>query len=119
MPGSPGYYRAEFAAGEAGRYRLSVPGDTGARLDLTVKGADREFANTALDEPLLRSLAETTGGKYLTIGDLVDLPAMAAPRPATISVSREAALWSSPLFLILLLLPLTAEWVIRKFSHLK
>lgn len=119
VPGSPGYYRAEFAAGDAGRYRLGVPGDSGARLDVTVKGSDREFANTALDEPLLRSLAETTGGKYFSLEELAGLPALAAPRPATISVSREAALWSSPLFLVLLLLPLTAEWVVRKFSHLK
>jgi hypothetical protein len=51
--------------------------------------------------------------------NLNDLPTIAKIEPAKIKISREATLWSSPLYLILLLLPITIEWFMRKFAELK
>ena len=119
VPGSPGFYRAEFPAGEPGRYRLTVPDDKAGGLDFTVRGADREFSQTAMDERGLRELAEFTGGAFLREEDLHKLPGMAMLEPAKVTISREAEIWNSPLYLLLLLLPITIEWFMRKFSELK
>ena len=119
VPGSPGYYRSEFSAEDQGRYRLTIIDDESSGIDLNVRGADREFAKTAIDEKTLKEIADITNGSYLREENLNDLPTIAKIEPAKIKISREATLWSSPLYLILLLLPITIEWFMRKFAELK
>ncbi len=127
VPGTPGYYRAEFTAAEVGSYRLKLPGSggggdaatTGGGVDITVRSDDREFAETALNESLLREIAETTGGAFLREEDLHRLPSMLSVEPRTIVSAKEIELWASPLYFILLLIPLTLEWLLRKWSELK
>ena len=119
VPGSPGYYRSEFSAEDQGRYRLTIIDDESSGIDLNVRGADREFSKTAIDEKTLKEIADITNGSYLREENLNDLPTIAKIEPAKIKISREATLWSSPLYLILLLLPITIEWFMRKFAELK
>ena len=119
VPGSPGYYRSEFSAEDQGRYRLTIIDDESSGIDLNVRGADREFAKTAIDEKTLKEIANITNGSYLREENLNNLPTIAKIEPAKIKISREATLWSSPLYLILLLLPITIEWFMRKFAELK
>ena len=119
IPGSPGEYRAEFPAGEPGRYKLGLPDDTGSGIDLTVRGTDREFAQTAMDKNTLQEIASITGGQFLREEDLHEFPSIVNLEPTEIRLSRESELWNSPLYFILLLLPLTIEWFMRKFAELK
>jgi hypothetical protein len=119
IPGSPGEYRAEFPAGEPGRYKLGLPDDTGSSIDLTVRGTDREFAQTAMDKNILQEIATITGGQFLREENLHEFPSIVNLEPAEILLSRESELWNSPLYFILLLLPLTIEWFMRKFAELK
>ena len=119
VPGSPGYYRTEFSAENPGRYRLAISDDESSGIDLNVRGADREFSKTAIDEKTLKEIADITKGSYLREENLNDLPTIAKIEPSKIRISREANLWSSPLYLILLLIPITIEWFMRKFAELK
>ena len=119
IPGSPGEYRAEFPAGEPGRYKLGLPDDTGSGIDLTVRGTDREFAQTAMDKNTLQEIASITGGQFLREENLHEFPSILNLEPTEIRLSRESELWNSPLYFILLLLPLTIEWFMRKFAELK
>ena len=119
IPGSPGEYRAEFPAGEPGRYKLGLPDDTGSSIDLTVRGTDREFAQTAMDKNILQEIATITGGQFLREENLHEFPSIVNLEPAEILLARESELWNSPLYFILLLLPLTIEWFMRKFAELK
>ncbi|MCP4847587.1 MAG: hypothetical protein GY899_06550 [Verrucomicrobiaceae bacterium] len=119
IPGSPGEYRAEFPAGQPGRYKLSLPDDAGGGIDLTVRGTDREFAQTAMDQSILQEIAAITGGTFLREENLHELPGIMELEPAEILLGRESELWNSPLYFILLLLPLTIEWFMRKFAELK
>jgi len=119
IPGSPGEYRAEFPAGEPGRYKLGLPDDAGGGIDLTVRGTDREFAQTAMDKGILQEIAAITGGTFLREENLHELPEIMNLEPAEILLGRESELWNSPLYFILLLLPLTIEWFMRKFAELK
>lgn len=119
IPGSPGEYRAEFPAGEPGRYKLGLPDDTGSGIDLTVRGTDREFTQTAMDINTLQEIASITGGQFLREENLHEFPSILNLEPTEIRLSRESELWNSPLYFILLLLPLTIEWFMRKFAELK
>ncbi len=119
IPGSPGEYRAEFPAGEPGRYKLGLPDDTGSGIDLTVRGTDREFTQTAMDINTLQEIASITGGQFLREENLHEFPSILNLEPTEIRLSRESELWTSPLYFILLLLPLTIEWFMRKFAELK
>jgi len=126
VPGTPGYYRAEFTASEEGNYRLRLPGSgggdggtTGGGVDITVRSDDKEFTETALNEPLLREIAETSGGAFLREEDLHKLPGMLSVEPRSITTTKEAEVWASPIYFILLLIPITIEWFLRKWSELK
>ena len=94
-------------------------GTTGGGVDITVRADDKEFAQTALNESLLREVAETSGGAFLREEDLHKLPAMLSVEPRTIATTKEAELWASPFYFILLLIPITIEWFLRKWSELK
>ncbi|MEO1824910.1 MAG: hypothetical protein ABGZ31_04330 [Roseibacillus sp.] len=119
IPSQPGMYRAELSAGPPGNYRLAVAGDEIATLDFTVTDNNREYARASLNEGLLRDLSRDTGGAYLPLARLKELPAAITDRSARLTSLREIELWSSPLFFGLIILILAAEWIVRKISELK
>ena len=88
-------------------------------LEFNVSEPNFEFGQTALDEPLLRELAATTGGAFFREEDLYKLPETIQQKTARIRSPLEVELWSSPIYFLLLLGVVTAEWVLRKMSHLK
>ncbi len=49
----------------------------------------------------------------------MQLPAALTERSARLTSLKEVELWCSPLFFGLIVLVLTAEWIVRKFSELK
>ena len=72
-----------------------------------------------MNEKILREISSVTDGKFLREEDLYKLPEIANIEPTTIKITRESELWNSPLYFILLLLPITIEWFLRKFAELK
>ncbi len=50
---------------------------------------------------------------------LHELPALVVKRSATVTRTEEIDLWSSPLVFGLLILLITIEWIVRKYSELK
>lgn len=118
-PDHPGLYRGEFLAPLAGQYQFFTEQDLDAPVDFTVTEPKFEFGETAMNEPLLRDLATTSGGAFFREEDLFKLPDTIAAKTERVKSPLEIELWSSPFYFILLLLVLTAEWVLRKLSHLK
>ena len=119
IPSQPGMYRAELSAGPPGNYRLAVAGDEIGTLAFTVADNNREYARASLNEGLLRALSRDTGGAYLPLARLKELPDTIMDRSASLTSLREIELWSSPLFFGLIILILAAEWIGRKISELK
>ena len=119
VPEQPGQFRAEFSAPQAGRYRLGIASDPESPIDLTVRPSEVELANPSLDEPLLRELAEITGGQYFTTETLPTLSDAITNRTAESISQIQANLWASPLIFLLIILTITSEWVMRKFAELK
>ena len=87
--------------------------------DLAVAEPRFEFGETAMNEPLLKELASSTGGQYVREEDLHKLPNVISAKTERVQSPLEVELWASPLYFLLLLGVVTAEWILRKMSHLK
>ena len=118
-PDHPGLYRGEFVAPLPGQYQFSVEQDLNNPIDFTVVEPKFEFGETAMNEPMLRDIAATTGGAFFREEDLFKLPDTIAARTERVKSPLEVELWSSPLYFVLMLLVLSGEWVLRKMSQLK
>jgi len=99
---APGRYAATFPAGKPGDYRLWATlrrGDQALQArpyGLLIRAADASSAD-AVNEPLLRSIAEATGGRYdPKPDDVFALPQTTAPRSSLLwpyLLSLAALLW--------------------------
>jgi hypothetical protein len=119
IPEQPGLYRAEFVAGAAGNYQFFTEPDPNTLLDFSVTEPKFELGETAMNESLLKEIAATTGGAFFREEDLYKLSETISKKTERVRSPLEVELWSSPLYFLLLLGVVTAEWVLRKMSHLK
>lgn len=119
MPEQPGMYRGELTAPAPGVYELFVESDEQTRLELPVSEPRIEMGETAMNEPLLREWADASGGAFLREEDLHTLPDLLGQRTERVRSTIDIEVWSSPLYFLLLLGLVSAEWVVRKWSQLK
>jgi uncharacterized protein YkuJ len=119
VPGQPGLYRGEFVAPAAGAYAFHVERDPQARLDFSVAAPRLELGETAMNEAMLKQMAETSGGAFFREESLAKLPDAISRKTERVKSKIEPPLWSSPLYFILLLSVVTMEWVLRKRYQLK
>jgi len=119
-PNTPGTYRAEWSADQAGTYLTEVI----ATRDKEELGRDvlnfarmdgvAENFHTGQNRELLEKLASETGGRYWTPQEFSKLPGEISYSEAGITVRDTKELWNMPIvFLLLLLLP-TVEWLLRR-----
>ena len=72
-----------------------------------------------MNKELLKELAATTGGQFFREEDLHKLPDTISAKTERVQSPMKMKLWASPLYFLLMLGVVTAEWVLRKMSHLK
>jgi len=110
---------ATFLAPRTGAYQVSASADgrTFATV-ICVQSGLPEFENPAVDNTLLRDLAENTGGKFAYVNDLAQLVKSIRPlkRPAaqTFEWESTSSRWLAGLILALW----TSEWILRKLKNL-
>jgi hypothetical protein len=119
IPDQPGMYRGEFVAPSAGAYAFRVETDPASPLDFVVAEPTLEFGETALNEPLLRDIAKESGGAFLREEDLYKLPEFVKRTAQPTLSTFDVEFCYSPLYFMLLLGIVTAEWVLRKLAQLK
>jgi hypothetical protein len=119
LPEQPGLYRGEWVAPAPGRYQFWVEHDMNTALDFTVAEPQFEWGETAMNEAMLKDLAATTGGAFLREENLHALPDLITAKAERVQSPMEVELWCSPLYFLLLLGVVTAEWVLRKRCCLK
>lgn len=119
-----GRYRLNIGRLPEGLYSYTAVAEKdGRQLDeksgeFSVGGANLEFVDTQRNDELLRYMAEETGGRFLTheqfeqIHQLLEEDGLFEERIETSEEQLQA--YQNPLWFILVLLLLTAEWVIRK-----
>ena len=69
--------------------------------------------------PALTALVAGTGGAYLPLADVGDLPGLIEPRDRTVTIDESVrALWDEPWMLGLIVALLGVEWLTRKLLRL-
>jgi len=123
VPDDPGLLTASFPAQQAGAYSLRIVSATaaaagsGARVSTTtfrVEPPRREIDEPALNRPLLTELARLTNGRVFELADVGRLDEAIPMREVTRTLETRDELWDAPLFYAIIVLSLTAEWVLRK-----
>ena len=119
LPDRPGMYRGELIAPAPGNCTFTVEHDKTTKLEFAVTDPKQELAETAMNESLLRQMAQTTAGAFFREEDLHTLPAKIGSKTERLESTREVELWSSPFYLLLLFSIVTLEWILRKIAQLK
>jgi uncharacterized membrane protein len=119
-----GSYQARWRPEVSGTYKVTVKGKLGDRdlgkVDLTfaVGKPNQEFDRLDLNEALLRRIAEKTGGRYLSLADAGVLIRELQSTERSRRKLTELSLFNLPLFFLLFVGLVTAEWVLRKRQEL-
>ncbi|MCH8954690.1 VWA domain-containing protein [candidate division KSB1 bacterium] len=83
-----------------------------------VEESTTEFSNAQLQAPLLKRIAEISGGKYYHQDEAESLPDQISVMQGTYSKLVEYDLWDMPLLFLLLILILSVEWYLRRSKGL-
>jgi hypothetical protein len=121
-PARPGYFEGTTPLSVPGEYRLQmlVP-DSNDLIERSIVAEipAREFAEPTLDEAGLRHLADQTGGRYLPLADLSQLPNLLADRSERVLLAASPIpLWDNGWVLAAIVALAGVEWLIRKLVHL-
>ena len=119
VPDQPGMYRGDFTVLAPGVHQFSVKTDPATVFETSATEAQFEFGETAMNEALLKQMADISGGGFFREETLFQLPDALRAKSERVSSTVDSELWSSPLYFLLLLTVATIEWVVRKRAQLK
>ena len=115
-----GEYGAVFNPDESGLYDIKVTATRDGKelannvMHLRVSAGDSEYYDAAMRAPLLKRIAEETGGRFFTPANAASLPEAISYSGRGVTVVEERELWDMPALLMLLLGLLGAEWGFRR-----
>jgi hypothetical protein len=115
-----GEYVARFTPTEDGVHTVTVAGSkTGTTLgdgmtSIQVAPSDAEYFDAAMRAPLLRRIADETGGRFFRADEADGLAEAISYSGRGITVVEEKELWDMPIVLVLLLSLMGAEWLFRR-----
>jgi hypothetical protein len=115
-----GEYRATFEAQEEGVHKASVEArrEGGAMGESSgyVRAApdDSEYFDAAMRTPLLRRIADETGGRFYTRDTVGSLAEDLKYSGRGVTVVEERELWDMPIVLVLLVGTVLGEWSYRR-----
>jgi hypothetical protein len=85
-----------------------------ATTALRVGPSDAEYFDAAMRAPLLRRLAEDTGGRFFTAADTSLLADAISYSGRGVTMVEERDLWDMPVVLAAILALMAAEWLTRR-----
>jgi uncharacterized membrane protein len=115
-----GEYGAVFNPDESGLYEIKVTSTRDGKelasnvMHLRVSAGDSEYYDAAMRAPLLKRIAEETGGRFFTPSNAASLPEAISYSGRGVTVVEERELWDMPALLMLLLGLMGAEWAFRR-----
>lgn len=114
-----GGFRLEFEPKTPGDYSLSLNRDSETVLHFAVVEPRLEKVKTALNDRLLRAVAEASGGRFLREEDLHGLSKLIREKSAVISGFKRIELFHSTWWLAVLVVLAGGEWLLRRLTQLK
>ena len=117
---SSGRYTAAFIPPHAGTYRFTALGYRQNTLigkdwrAIDVLPVEKEWLHSGQNKTYLKRLAKENHGFYVTADGVDSLTAVLRPSGKTEKVKRHIPVWQSVWLLTLLLLFISAEWILRK-----
>jgi hypothetical protein len=115
-----GEYKASFVPDESGIYDIKVSADRDqkalgtADMHVRVSAGDAEYFDAAMRAPLMKRIAESTGGRFFTTATVASLPEAISYSGRGVTVVEERDLWDMPIVLMALLALIAAEWGLRR-----
>ena len=119
MPNQLGMFRGDFVAITPGTYRFSVASDAKTVVEFAATEPRFELGETAMNESLLRAMADASGGVFFREEDLSKVPSAISHATEQIRSEQDVELWATPFYFALMLALATTEWVLRKRWNLK
>jgi uncharacterized membrane protein len=119
-----GEYRGIFPTSEAGWYEAKVDA---TRADKTIGSTvthirttpdDAEYFDAGMHAPLLRRIAQETGGRFYTADAVSSLPEDLKYSGRGVTAVEERELWHMPALLIALVALVCTEWGLRRYWRL-
>lgn len=121
----PGVYTATYVAKQPGAYRVvataTAPDGSavgGREAGWAAQPAADEFARLEPDREYLKSIAAKTGGEVVDGGRLDAFVASLSTRKAPVNEPWTLPLWHQPLYFLVAIACLTAEWGLRRVNGL-
>ncbi len=108
VPDEEGLYTIRLTAKRDGK---DLGSDTAF---VRASAADSEYFDAAMRVPLLKRIAEETGGRFYTEADSASLPEAISYSGRGVTVVEERDLWDMPAILILLVGLIAGEWAFRR-----
>jgi uncharacterized membrane protein len=115
-----GRYSAEFLPTMDGNHKVEVEAERLGRpigkgsAEFIVQTATLEYQSTQLNEPMLKQIADISGGSYYNISNISELPqSIKEIKESNISI-KERSIWDNVWMLGIVLVLLTTEWLLRK-----
>jgi uncharacterized membrane protein len=118
--GSSGRFAAAYRPDQPGLYRVRAEARRGAtplgvvERWLLVGGADREFTDPRLNEPLLRRIARSSGGRFVRTDEVSSLASWLKAAAPVLAAPERNELWHRPWAFALVVALLAAEWMLRR-----
>jgi uncharacterized membrane protein len=119
-----GDYRASFTPEESGIYAIKVVAEkndkelSNASMNVRVSAGDAEYFDAAMRAPLLKRIAEETGGRFFTPANAASLPEAISYSGRGVTVVEERELWDMPALFLMLVGLVGAEWGYRRVKGL-
>jgi uncharacterized membrane protein len=115
-----GRFTAAVRPERAGLYRLHADARRGSSTLgsadhwMYVGGAEREFADPRLNEGFLRRIARTSGGRYVRASEAARVASFLQASQPMVETPEYRDLWHEPWAFALIVLLLSAEWILRR-----
>ena len=123
----PGWFEGRFVPDRTGSYRISltIP-DPAARepteisREILVSRPNIEILRPQMDRTQLVTLAEQShGGRYFETDEMTEITGLIPDLHEEIAIrSRPTTLWDNLMTFLLLIVLLSVEWAVRKWSRL-
>jgi uncharacterized membrane protein len=115
-----GEYRSSMVPDEEGLYTIKLAASRNSKdlgsdtAFVRASAADSEYFDAAMRAPLLKRIAEDTGGRFCTAASVATLPDAISYSGRGVTVVEERDLWDMPAVLLLLIALTGGEWAYRR-----